>query len=375
MIDTSKATAYASGQGEGSRPHGVMMLPANRCPTCPADDRRVPAASHEHGGDPPRRGRSKVYFLEDKVIPNTAILDRCSPPLAAWADRVDGDGCAHASGRSGGEQVGNPISEGLALQAIRIIVEYLPKVLERPTDLEARVQMQLASTMAGWAFSVAGVGLVHGMSHSLGARVGVPHGTANGIILPHVMRFNAQVAAGKLALVARALGVTGDLDDAQLAAAAANEVAGLLARTGHPTRLSEVGVKPSDLEACAALALTDGATMTNPRGALPRKRCSQSTATQAEPLDVARRAEARRMAPRFPGPRVQRRGRLAAVRGGAMTHVLPGPGTSRAISALRGSRYHCSRAQRPPCVGCGLGGAVPAPTCQRVPRAPCTSVA
>jgi alcohol dehydrogenase class IV len=80
------------------------------------------------------------------------------------------------------------------------------------------------------------------------------------------MRFNAQVAAGKLALVARALGVTGDLDDAQLAAAAANEVAALLARTGHPTRLSEVGVKPTDLEACAALALTDGATMTNPRG-------------------------------------------------------------------------------------------------------------
>ena len=57
-----------------------------------------------------------------------------------------------------------------------------------------------ASTMAGWAFSVAGVGLVHGMSHSLGAHVGVPHGTANGILLPHVMRFNAAAAAAKLAL-------------------------------------------------------------------------------------------------------------------------------------------------------------------------------
>ena len=52
---------------------------------------------------------------------------------------------------------GTPISEGLALQAIRMVHEQLPKCIERPGDLEARVQMQLASTMAGWAFNVAGV--------------------------------------------------------------------------------------------------------------------------------------------------------------------------------------------------------------------------
>jgi alcohol dehydrogenase class IV len=119
--------------------------------------------------------------------------------------------------------------------------------------------------MAGWAFSIAGVGLVHGMSHSLGARVGVPHGTANGIILPHVMRYNLSAAGAKLALCARALGVAGDLDDAQLAAAGADAVAALLTRIGHPTKLSDVGVKPSDWEPCAALSLTDGATSTNPR--------------------------------------------------------------------------------------------------------------
>ena len=103
------------------------------------------------------------------------------------------------------------------------------------------------------------------MSHALGARHRVPHGTANGILLPHVMRFNAPVAAAKLALVARALGVNGDLDDAALALAAADKVSNLLVRTQHPTKLSEVGVKPSDWAACAELSLTDGATMTNPR--------------------------------------------------------------------------------------------------------------
>jgi alcohol dehydrogenase class IV len=163
-------------------------------------------------------------------------------------------------------KTGNPISEGLALQAIRMIVQYLPASIEKPQDLEARVQMQMASTMAGWAFSVAGVGLVHGMSHSLGALVRVPHGTANAILLPHVMRFNAAAAAPKLALVARALGIQGEQDDTQLAQAAANAVAQFLTRIAHPTKLSDVSVKPSDLEACAALALTDGATATNPRG-------------------------------------------------------------------------------------------------------------
>jgi alcohol dehydrogenase class IV len=96
--------------------------------------------------------------------------------------------------------------------------------------------------------------------------VGVPHGTANGILLPHVMRFNIPAAAGKLALCARALGVTGDLDEPKLAAAGADAAASLLARIGHPTKLSEVGVKPADFAACAGLALIDGATATNPRG-------------------------------------------------------------------------------------------------------------
>ena len=160
---------------------------------------------------------------------------------------------------------GNPISEGLALQAMRIIRGVLAAVIERPGDLEARAQMQIASTMAGWAFSVAGVGLVHGMSHSVGARCGVPHGTANGILLPHVMRFNASAAGAKLALVARALGCEGDGDEAKLAATAADAVASLLTRTGHPTKLSEVNVPTTELASCAELALTDGATMTNPR--------------------------------------------------------------------------------------------------------------
>jgi alcohol dehydrogenase class IV len=104
------------------------------------------------------------------------------------------------------------------------------------------------------------------MSHALGARHRVPHGTANGVLLPHVMRFNAEAAAGKLALVARALGVGAGGSDAEVALAGAQAVSELLARLGHPVRLSELKLKAADFPACAELALTDGATSTNPRG-------------------------------------------------------------------------------------------------------------
>jgi alcohol dehydrogenase class IV len=103
------------------------------------------------------------------------------------------------------------------------------------------------------------------MSHALGARVRVPHGTANGILLPHVMAWNAQAAAAKLVLIARAAGVESAGSDVELALAGAAAITGLLGRIGHPQKLSDVRVVESDLAACAQLALVDGATATNPR--------------------------------------------------------------------------------------------------------------
>jgi alcohol dehydrogenase class IV len=159
----------------------------------------------------------------------------------------------------------NPISEGLALQAIRIIQTTLPRCVETPDDLEARVAMQMAASMAGWAFSVAQTGLVHGMSHALGARCRVPHGVANGILLPHVIRFNAPAAPDKMAAVAEALGGERQGDELELATSAADAVSALLERIGHPMRLRDVNVSASELQACARLACEDLVTLTNPR--------------------------------------------------------------------------------------------------------------
>jgi aldehyde dehydrogenase (NAD+) len=266
VIDTAKAVSICLAEGGRAIDHiGVYMMrkqamPHIVIPTTAGTGSEVTNTAVIHHVE---LGR-KVYMLDDKVIPQVAILDPLlSVGLPAGLTASTGmDAMTHAIEAVVGKRA-NPISDGLALQAIRMIAEHLPVCIERPTDLEARVNMQIAASMAGWAFSIASVGLVHGISHSLGAVARVPHGTANGIMLPHVMRYNVEAAGPKLALVAQALGCQGDA--ATLAQEAANAVAALLTRIGHPTTLSQVGVKNADLARSAQLALTDGATSTNPR--------------------------------------------------------------------------------------------------------------
>ena len=152
------------------------------------------------------------------------------------------------------------------MHAIRLLYRHLPVCVENGTDLAARGQVQLAATMAGWAFGNAMVGLVHAMAHSLGAVARVPHGIANGILLPHVMAFNLDDAAESYAMVADALGVREKgLGTREAAAAAVTAIGSFLGRIGHPVRLSEAGVKEGDLDKAAALSLSDGAIVNNPR--------------------------------------------------------------------------------------------------------------
>lgn len=97
----------------------------------------------------------------------------------------------------------NPIADGLALQAIRMISKYLPASYANPNDLEARSQIQVASTIAGMSFGLVGVGIVHSCSHPMSAVYNVPHGLANAIILPHVIEYNLIANYGKYADIAR----------------------------------------------------------------------------------------------------------------------------------------------------------------------------
>jgi alcohol dehydrogenase class IV len=152
------------------------------------------------------------------------------------------------------------------LQAIRLIAKYLPMVVADPKDEEARTNLQIAATMAGWAFSIAQVGLAHAMAHTIGILHNVPHGAACGIVLPKVMRFNVDFASDKLTLVAQAMGVnTGGLDDRTAGLAAADAVETLMKNSRHPMRLRDVGVTEDNLPICAFHAMGDAASLFNAR--------------------------------------------------------------------------------------------------------------
>jgi alcohol dehydrogenase class IV len=213
-----------------------------------------------------RKGQ-KILIVEHFNTPRIAILDPLLtaklPPLLTASTGMDA--LTHAVEALQSLQR-EPIADGLALQAIRLLSRHLPRCVERGDDLAARGQVQLAATLAGWAFGNAMVGLTHAMAHSLGAVARTPHGIANGILLPHVMAFNAEEAAEGYALAAEALGVREKgMDEGAAADAARAEIAAFLIRIGHPTRLSRAGVKAEDLPRAAALSLSDGAIVNNPR--------------------------------------------------------------------------------------------------------------
>ncbi|HYF19451.1 MAG TPA: iron-containing alcohol dehydrogenase [Ramlibacter sp.] len=152
-----------------------------------------------------------------------------------------------------------PYSEGTALQAIRLLAQALPATKRDPSDLNARLDAQVAMWLSTVG-SQAGVnkGASHGIGHALGGTGGVPHGYTSCILMPHVMRFNEPVVRERHALIAQALGAPGG--------SAAEAVGRLIASLGVPTTLREVGlVEDARLDAVAEAAMHDPWIRTNPR--------------------------------------------------------------------------------------------------------------
>jgi alcohol dehydrogenase len=161
-----------------------------------------------------------------------------------------------------------PISDALGLHAIKMIAANLRTAVADGQNLEARGNMLLAATIAGMSFSNALCGIVHAMAHACGGRFSVPHGVANSILLPFGMEFNAEVAAGRLAELAPALGVdTRGMDEAAAAQAAVAAVRQLSLDCGLPQRLGQVGVKPEGFAQMAGDAIGDAMMISNPRTA------------------------------------------------------------------------------------------------------------
>lgn len=212
------------------------------------------------------RGRKRL-LVENFNIPRLAIID---PEMTAKLPRLMTAGTGMDAMTHAVEALHciphEPISDALALHAIRLLHQYLPVCVDNGSDLHARGQAQLAATMAGWAFSNAMVGVVHAMAHSIGAVAHVPHGIANGLLLAECMAFNLNSSVDAYAMVAEALGVgEKEMDDTEAAWAAIAAIKAFTKRIGHPQRLSELEVKESDLVKAAEMSLEDGSIVNNPR--------------------------------------------------------------------------------------------------------------
>lgn len=158
-----------------------------------------------------------------------------------------------------------PITDACALQAITMIGQHLRRAVAEGTDLSAREAMAQAQFLAGMAFNNASLGYVHAMAHQLGGFYDLPHGVCNAILLPHVEAFNARVAAGRLAQVARALGApVAGLDAAEAAQAALRSIRDLSRDVGIPQGVGSLGAREADIPTLAANAMKDACGLTNP---------------------------------------------------------------------------------------------------------------
>jgi maleylacetate reductase len=160
--------------------------------------------------------------------------------------------CAEALYASGH----NPEADEQALRGAALIAEWLPEVVARPADIEARTHLLEGAAEAGAALAGAGLALAHAMAQAVGGAYGFPHGTLNGICLPPALRFNAPIASDAVGRFAAALGV-------EDAAARVEELAGL----AGPTRLAELGVPEGDLPPLAAATAKRPGNAANPRPA------------------------------------------------------------------------------------------------------------
>jgi lactaldehyde reductase len=212
--------------------------------------------------------RKKMVCVDPHDIPIISIVDSdlmsSMPPRLTAATGMDA--LTHAI-EGYITRAAWPMTDMFALTAIENIARYLPRVVADSSDEEAVENMGLAQYVAGMGFSNVGLGIVHSMAHPLGAFYDIPHGIANAVLLPYVMKFNAPAAGEKYRTIARAMGVEGtaDMTLEEASRAAVDAVGALSKQVGIPAKLQELGVVEDDLEDLAEAALNDVCTPGNPR--------------------------------------------------------------------------------------------------------------
>lgn len=159
----------------------------------------------------------------------------------------------------------SPITDSLALGALEMVFQYLPRAYDNGNDMEAREKMMFANIMAASAFNSAGLGYGHAMAHQIGGFYGSTHGSNMTILLPHILEFNApSIPDERINRMCQAIHVkaAGKVRGVDMIAQAIIELA---TRLEMPTHLKGVGVKLEDIEEMSQNAIKDVVGFSNPR--------------------------------------------------------------------------------------------------------------
>ena len=215
------------------------------------------------------------YPLADfNITPDVAIVD---PDLAETMPQkltahTGMDALTHAI-EAYVSTLNSPFTDPLALKAIHMVTDYLPDSYNG--DMKAREQMHYAQCLAGMAFSNALLGIVHSMAHKTGAAFStghIPHGCANAIYLPYVIKYNAKCAESRYADIARSIGMTGS-SDAELVDKLCKMIDEYNVKLNIPKTLKEFGVNEDEFKQkvaeIAKNAVDDACTGSNPRSITP----------------------------------------------------------------------------------------------------------
>ena len=208
----------------------------------------------------------KMVCVDVHDIPVCAIIDPdlmqgMPQPLAASTGM---DALTHAM-EGYITKAGWLIPDMFHINAMALIYKNLEKAANDKDDL-AIEKMAYAQYIAGMGFSNVGLGIVHSMAHSLGAFFDTPHGLANALLLPHVLRFNGVVCPELFRNMGRAFGLDmNDLSDEEAVNKVADAVASLSKRLGIPQTLREIGIPEEMLPSLAGQAINDVCTGGNPR--------------------------------------------------------------------------------------------------------------
>ena len=264
-LDLAKMVAFMAGQTRSvwdfedigdwwTRADADAIFPNVAVPTTAGTGSEVGRASVLTNSE----SHEKKIIFHPKVLPSVVI---CDPELtvgmpAAITAGTGMDAFAHCLEAFCSPHY-HPMSQGIALEGMRLVKENLPKAYETPNGLEARAHMMSAAMMGATAFQK-GLGAIHSISHPIGAHYNTHHGTTNAVVMQAVLNFNRPAIEDRLAMASAYLGIEGGFDGFYAF------VGDLNARLGIPASLAELGVTNPDRAVLLEGALKDPSCGGNP---------------------------------------------------------------------------------------------------------------